>query len=155
MFYLDGKTRKRYQLGSPFTYGDINYTKQGATHDTFIGLGFKQIVPQPRPNDKYYIVSGPDRYGRYSSTPRDVEQLKVNGVKEHRSIANQLLTPTDWYYARFVELGEAEAVPQEVADYRAAVRAVFDARRVAVEACETIEDLQAVVLEDWPESPEL
>ena len=174
MFYLDGKTKKRYQLGRPFTYGDINYTRQGATHDTFIGLGFRQIIPQGRPNDQYYIVSGPDHLGRYTSTPRDIDQLKVSFVKAERQTASILLTPTDWYYARFVELGEAEAVPQEIVDFRVGVRATFASRKAAIEACETTEELEVLfnqsqqtidsetgeiednpdALTSWPNSPE-
>ena len=157
IFYLDGKTRKRYQLGRAFTYGDINYTKQGATHETFTSLGFRQVINQARPDDRFYIVSGPDRSGRYNATPKDLDELKVNFVKKERQAANTLLQPTDWYYARFVELGEAKAVPQEIVDFRAAVRDQFHVREDAINASENVEALKAAIntFEPWIESPEL
>ena len=43
MFYLDPETQKRYTIGRPFSYGDINYTRDGATHATFIGLGSSML----------------------------------------------------------------------------------------------------------------
>ena len=55
MFYLDQETRKRYRIGTPFTYGDVNYTYTGASHNTFMSLGFVQVIEEPmlRPSVLY------------------------------------------------------------------------------------------------------
>ena len=145
MFYLDPETQKRYTIGRPFSYGGINYTRQGATHDTFVSLGFQQVIPQRRPSDQFYIVSGPNADGSYNSTARDLDQLKESLVSKQRSTAGSLLAPTDWYYARQAELGEPGKVPAEVAQYRADVRAAYAQRKQALNSCTDIEALEGLV----------
>ena len=76
MFYLSSEG-DRYYLGRAFNYGDSQYSPAGATAETFAELGFTPVVIQQRPDDAYYIVSGPDATGAYSSTPRDLDQLKA------------------------------------------------------------------------------
>ena len=145
MFYLDPETQKRYTIGRPFSYGDINYTRDGATHATFMSLGFTQVIPQQRPSDEFYIVSGPNADGSYNATPRDIEQLREAQVGKSRATASQKLTPTDWYYARQAELGEPGRVPAEVAQYRADVRAAHEARKHAINSCTDVVALEALV----------
>ena len=53
MFYLDTNTQKRYTIGRPFEYNGTQYTKTGASHATFISLGFTQVIPQARPDGEY------------------------------------------------------------------------------------------------------
>ena len=101
MFYLDTQTNKRYTIGTPFTYGDKQYTKKGATHETFVALGFQQVIPQQRPDDRFYVVSGPAADGSYSSTPRDLAQLKTQYKQETKQQAFQLIQGTDWYVIRY------------------------------------------------------
>ena len=76
MFYVDQSTQKRYYIGTPFDYNERQYTKAGATHDKFIELGFTQVIIQQRPDDRFYIVSGPNAAGEYDSTPRDLKQTQ-------------------------------------------------------------------------------
>ena len=77
MFYLDSNNN-RYYLGKSFKYGNTNYSTSSATHAKFMELGFTQVIVQQRPDDKYYIVSGPNNTGAYNSTPRDLAELKLN-----------------------------------------------------------------------------
>ena len=44
MFYLDPETLKRYRIGTPFVYDGITYTSTGASHNTFMSLGFQQVI---------------------------------------------------------------------------------------------------------------
>ena len=159
MFYLDPETQKRYTIGRPFSYGDINYTKAGATHATFVSLGFTQVIPQQRPSDEFYIVSGPNADGSYNATPRDIDQLKENQVSKQKSAAGSLLSPTDWYVIRATEDPEC-VCPPEVAQYRADVRTVSGQREAQINACVDVVELEALtkapaqIVED-PEAEEL
>ena len=60
MFYKDS-SNNRYYIGKPFTYNGTSYTKHGATHANFIALGFTQVIVAARPDDRFYVVTGPDR----------------------------------------------------------------------------------------------
>ena len=76
-FWLDELTDVRYYEGRAFSYGEgedrINYTKAGATPETFAGLGFVQVQIEARPDDRFYWVSGPDDTGAYTATPKRLE----------------------------------------------------------------------------------
>ena len=73
MFYLSPEN-DRYFLRVPFTYGDIQYSAAGATHETFTALGFTQVIIDPRPSDVFYYVTGPDDTGSYTTTDRDTSK---------------------------------------------------------------------------------
>ena len=153
-FFLDQSTAKRYNVGRPFTYGDINYTAQGATAETFKGLGFKEVQIQPRPDDRYYIISGPNDDGSYNADPRDLGQLKDSFLQESRTQEGQILSGSDWMFARQAETGEA--VPQAWLTYRGEVRSTGDANRIRISATKTVDELQKLMsgeLEPWPQDP--
>ena len=78
-------------------------TKAGATHDKFIELGFTQVIIQQRPDDRFYIVSGPNAAGEYDSTPRDLKQLKANFSAEQLVTANGILQQSDFVFIRLAE----------------------------------------------------
>ena len=143
MFYLDPQTNKRYRISTPFTYNERNYTKAGATHEKFIELGFTQVVIQPRPDDRFYIVSGPDNTGAYSSTPRDLDQLKTNFIDQDRQTARQLLSDTDWYIIRLLEV--QSALPAGISTKRADIRAAQNTREQEINAATTVDELKQLV----------
>ena len=146
MFYLDTNTQKRYRIGTPFTYNGKQYTRAGASHATFMSLGFTQVLVQQRPDDQYYVVSGPDATGAYSSTPRSLADLKLNFKLQQKRQAHQTLRQTDWYVIRSMELGVvAAAVPVSVSSFRAAYRAASDARCAEIDACTTVEELETLM----------
>ena len=129
MFYLDPNTNKRYTIGTPFEYNGVYYTMQGATHAKFMELGFTQVIPQQRPDDRFYYVTGPDSLGQYTSSPRPLDDLKTQYVLEQKKVAHDILRRTDWYVVRLLELGAVQApVPANITTYRAAVRTVADSR---------------------------
>ena len=145
MFYTDSNN-KRYRIGTPFEYEGYYYGTALATHDKFMELGFTQVIVQQRPDDKYYVVSGPDSTGAYSSTPRNLEELKLNFKVEQKRTAHQTLRQTDWYVIRSTELGVvAAAVPVAISDFRAAYRAAADARCAEIDACTTVQELEALM----------
>ena len=146
IFYRDTTTGNRYTIGRPFFYNDINYTKAGATHDTFISLGFQQVVVAQRPDDRFYIVSGPNFDGSYNSTERPLADLKTSFIDEYKRIANQLITPTDWYYARLTELGSPNGdVPAAVGTFRADVRTALSNRETDINATTTVAELETLI----------
>ena len=157
MFYLDTQTNTRYRIGTPFTYNGKQYTKAGATHETFMALGFTQVTIQPRPDDRFYVVVGPDNTGAYNTTERDLAELKTQFIREVKLIAFQLLKGTDWYIVRQTELGYSEApVPADVTSFRAAVRDAVTSRCEAIDATTTVEDLKTLVSDSFafPETPD-
>ena len=144
MFYLDPQTNTRYQLNRPFTYNSIQYTRAGATHETFQSLGFTQVVVGPRPDDRFYIVSGPNDVGQYNATPRDLDQLKQNYVREAKRNAYQILSKTDWMVIKGIEV-QTYAVTPEVSVFRQAVRNLSDLRCNQINAATNVEELKAVI----------
>ncbi len=145
MFYIDSNG-KRYTIGRPFTYNNTDYTRYGATHEKFIELGFTQVIPQQRPDDQYYVVSGPDSSGAYSSTPRDLAELKLNFKLQQKRTAHQTLRQSDWYVIRSMELGVvAAAVPVAISSFRAAYRTAADTRCAEIDACTTVQELETLM----------
>ena len=146
MFYLDPNTNKRYTIGTPFEYNGVYYTMQGATHAKFIELGFTQVIPQQRPDSRYYVVTGPDATGAYTSTPRSVSELKNSFMLEQKRIAHQILRRTDWYVIRLLELGAVSApVPTAITTYRAEIRAAADARCEQINAAASTAALETLI----------
>ena len=158
MFYLDEQLN-RYYVGRPFTYNQIQYTKQGATHATFVELGFTPVSIQSRPDDRFYIVSNVNNDGTYNYEPRDLDELKESFVAQVKEQAHQILSQTDWYVIRALEAGVqgfANPVPAGATTFRASVRAASDVRCEEIYAAATIEALQALLAtsDGFPEQPE-
>ena len=150
MFYLDQATGKRYTLGTPFSYGGQNYTAYGANHDTFIALGFKQVIVQPRPDNRFYVVSGPNNDGSWNSTPRDLNDLQNNFQVQQLQTANTMLQQTDFVFIRYAEEGAGRVtIPPDLVGLRDETRAVCNYNVTTIEATESVEQLQALI--DAPE----
>ena len=146
MFYLDTQTNKRYTIGTPFTYNSRQYTKKGASHDTFMNLGFQQVMIANRPDDRFYVVTGPGIDGSYTATPRNLDDLKTKYKLETKQQAHQLIKGTDWYVIRLIELGVTAPVPANISSFRAGVRTASDARCTEIDSCATVEALRTRLL---------
>ena len=145
MFYKDSDGN-RYRIGKPFTYQGYYYGTALATYDQFMELGFTQVIVAPRPDSTYYVVTGPDLDGQYTATPRNLDKLKENQVKKEKQIANEILSPTDWMVIRAMDVGVAvAAVPDNVSNFRSAIRGVCDARCNAIGSAVTVEELETLV----------
>ena len=146
MFYLDTQTNNRYYIGKAFSYGGNNYLPKSVNHALFMSLGFTQVVVEQRPDDRFYVVSGPAVDGTYSATPRDLADLKTQYKLETKQQAFRLIQGTDWYVIRLLELGAAAAaVPTTVSTFRADARSASDARCAQIDACASVEDLEALI----------
>ena len=151
MFYVDQATQKRYRIGTPFDYNERQYTKAGATHDKFIELGFTQVIPQQRPDSRFYIVSGPNNAGEYSSTPRDLKQTQNSFAQQELQAAQQTLLSSDFLYARATEHSakgvkdDPVVVPMAVVTQRDDVRHTCKENCALIEATKDIEELEALI----------
>ena len=150
MFYLDQETRKRYRIGTPFTYGDVNYTYTGASHNTFMSLGFVQVIEEPRPSDSFYIVNSPcNDDGSWAYSERDLADVQKNYCEQQVQAAQQNLKSTDYLFARAAEnttrAGEASPVPAEVMTQREAVRLTCKANCALIMSAADIPALEAMI----------
>ena len=142
MFYKDSNDNK-YYLGRAFNYGDIQYGAGAATHAKFTELGFTQVIVGGRPDTRFYIVTGPDINGAYTSTPKDLDSLKLAYILQEKRQARQLLAPTDWLVTRNQET--SDAIPAAYATYRAAIRTNNNTRCNEINAVTTVAELEALI----------
>ena len=150
MFYLDQETRKRYRIGTPFTYGDVNYTYTGASHNTFMSLGFVQVIEESRPSDSFYIVNTPcNDDGSWTYSERELADVQQSFCEQQVRAAQVNLKSTDYLFARAAEhttrAGEATAVPAEVMNEREQVRSVCKANCALIMSAADIAALEAMI----------
>ena len=150
MFYLDQETRKRYRIGTPFTYGDVNYTYTGASHSTFMSLGFVQVIVEPAPDPAFYIVNSPcNDDGSWTYSERDLADVQKNYCEQQVQAAQNNLKSSDYLFARAAEhttrAGEASPVPAEVMTQREAVRLTCKANCALIMSAADIAALEAMI----------
>ena len=151
MFYLDQETRKRYRIGTPFTYGDINYTYTGASHATFMSLGFVQVIEAPRPDSAFFIVNSPcNDDGSWSYSERKLEKVQQSFCNQQVQAAQDNLKSSDYMYARAAEqttkqVGEVAVVPAGVVNQRDAVRLTCKANCALIMSAADIAALEAMI----------
>jgi len=78
---------------------------------------------------------------------QDGKQLVTKGLKSQKiSISKQqaagLLQKTDWYVTRKLDTGTA--IPQDIQDFRTAVRSVNNQQETQINACSNVEQLKAL-----------
>ena len=142
-FWLDPATNKRYNEGRAFTYNNVQYTRAGATAAKFTALGFNAVTVAARPDDRFYIVTGPANDGSYTSTARDLATLKDNYKKQMKLAARNILKTTDWLVVRKAE--NSDAIPAAVETYRDNVRTVADDNCTKIDACADVAALKALI----------
>ena len=112
------------------------------SEDVKASYGIKEVSIQTKPDAKFYWVTGPALDGTWTSTAKNLDdvkevddkgnarldsegnQLVTKGLKSHwitktKETANSLLTPTDWQVIAKAE--RDRAIDSDVATYRAAV----------------------------------
>ena len=148
MFLHNGQ---RLNLDQPFTIEDTNYPPnwlRESTPEMREALGIVEITWGPRPDDRFYWVQE-NMDGTYTTSPKDLTQLKATFTAQVDQTAYSLLFPTDWMIVRKAETNVA--VPDATTTYRAAVRADALANRTAISNATTVEELITVVSSfTWP-----
>ena len=112
------------------------------SNDVKAFYGIKEVSIQTKPDAKFYWVTGPALDGTWTSTAKNLDDIKevddkgnarldsegnqlvTKGLKSHwitktKETANSLLTPTDWQVIAKAE--RDRAIDSNVATYRAAV----------------------------------
>jgi hypothetical protein len=74
--------------------------------------------------------------------------LKTLHIQQTKETANKLLLPTDWYIVRKFERNIN--IPTDVAEYRAEVIAVSEQRETLISSVTTVQELENLILPDWP-----
>lgn len=153
MFILDGKP---LPLDTQFTVGDVTYPPNWlrlATPEERSAIGITEVPDQPRPDDRFYWVSGPNADGSYTAIPKDLADLKKTWAAQFRQTAYAMLLPSDWMVVRKQE--DSTSIPQAWTDYRAGVRATC---ALAIEDIEAKTDIDAFITAvtsvQWPVAPD-
>ena len=104
------------------------------SNDVKASYGIKEVAVQVKPDSKFYWVGERSLDGSWSSTPKNIDDvkevdedgnqvitlgLKSQWIAKTKEIANSLLSPTDWQVIAKVE--RDRAIDSDVATYRAAV----------------------------------
>ncbi len=126
---------------------------------------FYYSANNPKPLDDVHVV---DEDGN-PVLDADGNQMITSGLKKTwiartKQTANNLLQNTDWYAVRQVET--SLAIPQNILDYRAAVRASSNSIETAINGCTTLDEFIALftvptnedgkpngkaIIDGWPE----
>lgn len=152
-FILDGKI---LPLDTPFEHDGTSYPANWlrlATPEERAAIGITEIVDQPRPDDRFYFVSGPNADGSYTAIPKDLAGLKTTWSSQMRQTAYTLLLPSDWLVTRKTETGTE--IPADWLSYREAVRTTC---ALAISDMEATTDIDAFIASvtsvQWPVSPD-
>ena len=153
MFLLDGKV---LQLDTPFEHDGTSYPANWlrlASPEARAAIGITEVTLQPRPDDRFYWVSGPDNNGDYTAIPKDLDGLKKTWEAQFKQTAYTMLLPSDWLIIRKQENGTA--IPAEWTTYREGVRQTCALAIEDIELKTNIEDfIAAVMAVQWPTSPD-
>ena len=157
-YYLNPETGQTYVPGKSFSYDGVNYTKRGATPETFRALGFEEKVAPPYvepPDVRFYLYGPPNlRTGQYTVTPRPLDQVQEHFIWDQKRWALTLLAPTDPLVMAAFEAGQpASSLPEEIKNYRNKVRQVESERIVAIGSAATVEALELAINLDEQQKP--
>ncbi len=154
MFYI--APDQYIQDGAPFTVNGTSYpagwlNAASAEEKAAVGLVEVTIVGQ-REDDRFYWVSESlaDGVQTYTNTPKELDLLKTQWVKQINQTAYSLLLPSDWMIVKALET--SSAVPAEWTAYRASVRTTAATAVAAINAVTDVAALQAAVQVTWPEN---
>ena len=154
------------------------WTKWSDDYKRAMGLTWQEpTVPEPYDERFYYSANNPKPLNDINVVDEDGNpvldidgnQMITSGLKNKwiartKQTANNLLQNTDWYAVRQVET--SLAIPQNILDYRAAVRASSNSIETAINGCTTLDEFIALftvptdedgkpngkpIIDGWPE----
>lgn len=153
MFILNGNP---LQLDIPFTVDGIQYPPNWlrlATPEDRARIGIIEVPDQPRPDDRFYWVSGPDDQGNYTAIPKDLAGLKTTWSAQFKQTAYTMLLTSDWLVVRKQEVGTE--IPADWTTYRESIRTTAQLAIMDLEAATDIDDfITSVTSVQWPVSPD-
>lgn len=155
MFLLNGTP---IGIDNAFTYNDTQYPSNWirlASQEERAAIGITEVADAPWYDDRFYWgVDSPKQLEDLDVTPEDGEPyvqkgLKSNYLAQTKTIANQLLSATDWMVIRKVERNVE--IPADTVTYRAAV---LDECSRLVTAIAAASDMPALIIvvsgQNWP-----
>ena len=152
MFLLDGKV---LPLDTPFEHDGTSYPANWlrlASPEDRAAIGITEVTLQPRPDDRFYWVSGPDDNGDYTAIPKDLAGLKTTWTGQFKQTAYAMLATSDWMVVRKQE--NDTPIPADWTTYRAAVRTTCAQAITDLEATTDIDAfIAAVTTVQWPKDP--
>jgi hypothetical protein len=163
---INNEIEKVFSNPEPFTLNDNQYPAQIFTLWTTeekLAIGIYEIETDSSnfKDEAYYINTNEifefkngkaiRKWG--NATAKQLEDITnedetiTKGLKSQKiSISKQqaagLLASTDWYVTRKADTGTA--IPQEIQDFRTAVRSVNNQQETQINACTTVEQLKAL-----------
>lgn len=141
MYTLNGKTLR---LDKAFTTEDGRQFPRNwlrlSTKAERDALGIVETPDVVTPSYDQRFYWGPNN-------PKDHTQLVEQWVGQTKQTAGSMLNQSDWYIVRNAETGKA--IPQDVLDYRNAVRIVSDNREVMIKGTTDTDQLYAVITGDF------
>jgi len=152
MFLLDGKV---LQLDTPFEHDGTSYPANWlrlASPEDRAAIGITEVTLQPRPDDRFYWVSGPNENGDYTAIPKDLDGLKKTWTAQFKKTAYAMLATSDWMVVRKQE--NDTPIPADWTSYREAVRTTCALAITNLEATTDITSfITAATTVQWPRDP--
>ena len=153
MFVLDGR---QLPLDTPFEHDGTSYPANWlrlASPEEREAIGITEVVEQPRPDDRFWWVSGPNDDGSWTAIPKDLDSLKKTWTAQFKQTAYTMLLPSDWLIIRKQE--NNTDIPADWTSYREAVRTTT---ALAISDMEATTDIDAFIASvtsvQWPVSPD-
>ncbi len=128
---------KPLALDVAFTNGDINYPAnwmRNASLSEKNAIGITEVSDPPWYDQRFYWGVG---------NPKDLAGLKTKWVAQQKTYAGSELSKSDWMIIRKEEA--STAVPGATTTYRTAVRAQCKKREDQITACDTTDNLAALI----------
>ena len=128
---------KPLALDVAFTAAGINYPANWLRLTTYAekqAIGISEVAGPAYYDQRFYWGVG---------KPKTIADLKVNWIDNQKATAGSLLSKTDWMIIRKEEAGTA--VPSATQTYRTAVRAQCKKREDQITACDTTDELAALI----------
>ena len=144
-FYLDGDNNRYYLGVAQITYDGKIYVRPDAA--LYSALGFTEVTVDPKPDPRFYIVSGPNDDGSWDSTARDIATvregfLEAGKLRKRRELL-QSVEPV------LNALENSTTVPADWLAYRTQVRSTLSDYLADLTAAGSIPVLETVVAEDF------
>ena len=148
--------------GNQFTIGDIQYPSNWVNLSTLEekqAIGMVDVVYGTRPDDRYYWVteSAPVIANgvveiNYTSTAKDLADLKKTAITQVNTQAFSLLSPTDYMSIKALETGNA--MPDVWKIWRESIRTSALNAKTSINASTDVDSLITASTVTWAHDPD-
>jgi len=149
--------------GTSWTHDGVQYPPQWiaqASQAQKDQLGLVDVIHGAQDDQRFYWVSqNAATYDSkanvvnitFTSTAKNLNELKAQQVKEINHTAYTILLPSDWMVTKAYET--QTAMPEEWKTWRQSVRDLAGTSCTAINACTTVAELAALSQPEWPKDP--